>query len=183
MHPNASRLDLFSELQALDRVPRMGYLLRGVANPESVAEHAFHVAFLVWALASEVPGLDSSRAVELALLHDIGEARLGDLPRTAGQYLPPGAKHDGERAAFAELTAPLGARSTALFDEYLAGTSAEARFVRACDKLQLMIKVAVYERQGSSGLGEFWGNSENFPTPGEFDVLDGVVAQLRARRR
>ncbi len=31
---NESLLDLFLELQILDRVPRSGYLLRGVPDPE-----------------------------------------------------------------------------------------------------------------------------------------------------
>ena len=44
---NQSLLDLFLELQLLDRIPRAGYVLRGVAYPESVTEHSWHTAFQI----------------------------------------------------------------------------------------------------------------------------------------
>ena len=92
MQPNPSILDALLELQALDRLPRTGYALRGVDDPESIAEHGFHLCVLVWALAADMPGLDLGHALELALVHDLPEIRIGDLPRTAGRYLPAGAK-------------------------------------------------------------------------------------------
>ena len=181
MRPNRSLLDSLLELQALDRVPRTGYALRGVSNPESIAEHGFHLAVLIWALAPRVPGVDLGRALELALVHDLPEIRIGDLPRTAGRYLPDGAKATAERAALSELLAPLGDRAPALFAEWQAGETLEARLARACDKLQLMLKVFVYERWGAAGLAEFWDNECNFPDPGLAPV-DELLAELRRRR-
>jgi len=178
---HASLLDSLLELQILDRVPRSGWALRGVPEPESVSEHAFHVVLLVWALAPEVPGLDAARAAELAIVHDLAEVRLGDLPRTAARYLPDGAKHAAEEAALAELLAPLGDRAVALYREYRGKETREARFVAACDKLQLMIKVTLYESWGAGGLGEFWDNPENFPDE-EFAPVSALVASLRERR-
>lgn len=182
MGPNDTLLDLLLEAQALDRVDRAGYALRGVPDPESVAEHSYHVALAVWALAPLAPGLDSARAVEIALLHDLAEVRTGDLPRNAARYLPDGAKHTAERAAFAELAAPAGARAISRFEEYLAASSPEARFVRACDKLQLMVKVLVYEGWGCAGLAEFWNHAGNFPDTNEFPLFGELVTELRARR-
>ncbi len=181
MKPNRSLLDAVLELQALDRLPRTGYALRGVSDPESIAEHGFHLAVLIWALAPKVPGIDLGRALALALVHDLPEIRIGDLPRTAGRYLPDGAKATAEKAALAELLAPLGERAPALFAEFEAGESNEARLVRACDKLQLMIKVFVYERWGATGLGEFWDNKVNFPEPG-LEPVDELLAEVRQRR-
>ena len=182
MKPNETLVDLLLELQALDRVPRMGYALRGVPEAESVAEHTFHVATLVWALAADEASVDPLRALELALLHDLAEVRTGDLPMTAGRYLPEGAKAAGERAAFDELLAPLGERAQRLLDDLDASTSAEARFVKACDKLQLMLKVTAYERWGARGLQEFWENEGNF-RPGEFETVDRMFAELTKRRQ
>ena len=181
MDTNHSLLDSLLELQALDRLPRTGYALRGVGNPESIAEHGFHLALLVWALASELPEIDLGRALELALVHDLAEIRIGDLPRTAGRYLPEGAKATAESAALAELLAPMGERGPALLAEFEAGGSPEARLARACDKLQLMIKVFHYERWGATGLAEFWGNDCNFPEPG-FAPVDQLLEELRRRR-
>jgi putative hydrolase of HD superfamily len=181
LHPNRSLLDALLELQALDRLPRTGYALRGVDAPESISEHGFHLAVLIWALAPGVPGVDLGRALELALIHDLPEVRIGDLPRTAGRYLPPGAKAAAEAAALAELLAPLGNRATALLAEFEASETREARLVRACDKLQLMVKVFTYERWGAAGLEEFWDNEVNFPEPG-FAPIDELLADLHRRR-
>ncbi|HXT20059.1 MAG TPA: HD domain-containing protein, partial [Thermoanaerobaculia bacterium] len=126
-------------------------------------------------------GLDAARAAELAVVHDLAEVRLGDLPRTAARYLPDGAKHVAEEAALAELLAPLGDRAAALYREYRAKATREARFVAACDKLQLMVKVTLYESWGAGGLGEFWDNPENFPDD-EFAPVSALVGALRERR-
>ncbi len=179
---NASLLDLLLELQTLDRVPRSGYFLRGISDCESVSEHTFHLAMLVWLLAGEEPGLDRGHAVELALLHDLAELRIGDLPRTATTYLPADVKHAAERRAAADILAPADPRATALYAEYEEGASPEARFVRACDKLQLMIKVTVYESWGHRGLAEFWGNPANFPSS-DFAAIERLFASLQERVR
>ena len=73
-------------------------------------------------------------------------------------------------------------RGIPLYEEYQQGTTLEARLVKACDKLQLMLKVAVYERWGERGLAEFWDNPDNFPDPG-FPVVAELFAELRARRQ
>ncbi len=182
MKHNQSLLDLLLELQALDRVPRTGYSLRGVPEPESVSEHAFHTTFLAWALAAEEPEIDRARVVELALVHDLAEVRTGDLPRTAARYLPDGAKAQAEREVARELLAPLGERVQGLVAEYQAAETREARFVATCDKLQLLIKAKVYETWGAGNLGEFWTNLKDL-SGGGFDSIDRVLEELKTRRR
>ena len=68
------------------------------------------------------------------------------------------------------MTAPLSSRSTDRFAEFVEGKTAEARFVRACDKLQLMLKVWHYESQGATGLKGFWQNEENFVANGFAEI-------------
>lgn len=181
MKPNQHLLDTLLELQVLDRVPRAGYALRGVAEPESVAEHSFHLVFLAWTLAAGEPGLDRARIMELALLHDVAEARFGDLPRSAAHYLPDHAKATAEKAAAEEILAPLGPRAAALCEEYAARATPEARFVAACDKLQLLIKTMVYESWGATGLDELWNNAERF-ADGGFAGIRQLLEELRQRR-
>lgn len=183
MRRNDTLLDLLLELQILDRIPRSGYTLRGVAEPESVTEHSWHVVFLVWALGARVEGLDVQRAVEIALVHDLAELRVGDLPRTASHYFPPGAKKTAEMAAMTDVLAPLPERALALYAEYQEGRTPEARLVKACDKLQLMLKVAVYERWGTGALTEFWLNPDNFPdiSGGGFEPVREVFEELLLR--
>jgi len=181
MQPNESLVDLLLEVQALDRVPRLGYLLRGVSDAESISEHSWQVALLSWIVAAEEPEIDTGKVLEMALIHDLAELRLGDLPRTAARYLPQGAKKSAEAAAAAEILAPLGEHPLRLFEEYEQGASPEARLVKACDKLQLMLKVSVYESWGAGGLGEFWENPDNFPDGG-FAAVREIFEQLRRRR-
>ena len=184
MKANDSLLDLVLEAENLDRVPRSGFVLRGIASPESVAAHSWHVATLVWILARRTPGIDVERALGMALIHDLGEVRLGDLPRTAGRYFEDGAKARAESALMDEMLAPLPGGHK-LFREYQEGESDEARLVKACDKLQLMIKVFCYERWGARGLAEFWRNPANFPDPpeaGGFAAVHELFQDLFRRR-
>jgi putative hydrolases of HD superfamily len=181
MNANRTLLEVFLEAQMLDRIPRSGYVLRGVAEPESVTEHCWHVLFLVWTLGARIEGIDVFRAVEIALVHDLAELRIGDLPRTSSHYFPEGAKKAAEAAAMADILAPLPARAFQLYEEYQQGKTPEARLVKACDKLQLMLKVAVYERWGTGALAEFWDNPDNFPDGG-FTVVREMFEELRARR-
>lgn len=181
MQTNQTLLDLLLETQALDRVARLGFALRGVDQPESIAEHSWHVSFLVFALAPSIAGIDVRRALELALVHDVAEVRLGDLPRTAARYLRAGAKKEAERAALVEILAPLGARGQALVEEYETGATPEARLVKGCDKLQLMVKVAVYQRWGTGGgLAEFWSEPSNFEDGGFAEIRE-LFEELKRR--
>lgn len=181
MKANRTLLDLLLEAQTLDRVPRSGYVLRGVAEPESVTEHTWHVVFLVWVLGARIEGIDVARAVEIALVHDLAELRIGDLPRTSSHYFPEGAKRTAEAAAMADVLAPVAGRALPLYEEYQQAKTPEARLVKACDKLQLMLKVAVYERWGTGALAEFWDNPDNFPDGG-FPAVKELLEELRARR-
>lgn len=181
MKPNHDLLDLVLEAQVLDRVPRSGYFLRGVPEPESVTEHSWHVVFLVWLLGARIPEVNVSRAMEIAMVHDLAEMRLGDLPRTTSHYFDDGAKNRAEAAAMAEILAPLPERYHQLYREYQAAATPEARLVKACDKLQLMVKVMVYEGWGAAGLSEFWDNPDNFPR-GDFEPVRALFEQLLQRR-
>lgn len=181
MRANESLVELLLELQNLDRVPRMGYALRGVGDAESVAEHSFHVAILVWALGPRTPQINVQRALELALVHDLAEVRTGDLPMTAGRYLPEGAKIAAEAAVLTDLLAPLDELATDLIEELRRRDTPEARFVKACDKLQLMLKVTAYQHAGAAGLDEFWDNEANFPDA-EFASVRELFDSLRSSR-
>ncbi len=178
-----TRLDLLLELQSLDRVPRTGYALHGITAPESVAEHTFHLVFLVWALAKDEPSVDRARAVELALIHDLPEVRMGDLPLPVAHHLPVGAKEAAERAVAAALFAPLDDEANERLAEYQVGSTPEARFVRACDKLQVLLKVAVYEQWGHRGLDEFWDGLDNFDHAGFKSIRETVDALAKHQAR
>src|SRR5262249_53873282 len=115
-------LTLYSQVAALKLLPRAGWLQRGVAGAESVADHTFGVAMLALLIGDQI-GIptDGGAAVErgkllaVALLHDLAEALLSDLPASARRLIGAEAKRAAERRAIEELFAGLPNRA-----EYLA---------------------------------------------------------------
>jgi len=154
-------LDALLGLQPLERLPRTGWILAGVREPETIGAHVLGTAQVALALLPRIaPPLDATRALAMALVHDAPEARSGDLPRAAAARLPPGAKAVMEEAIAGELLADLGPLAVAAWREYAARATREARFVRVCDGLQLGVRLVGYLRAGAGGLGEFRGTLE-----------------------
>ena len=178
-----SLLSALRALVALDHLPRTGWVLRGVAQPESIAGHLLGTAHLALALAPRVqPALDLGRVLGLALVHDAPEAWSGDLPRPAARHLPQGAKQIMEQSLAAEELAPLGAHVVAAHAEYQAGTSREARFVHLCDRLQLGVRLLAYLEAGQRGLDDFCAGLESLDV-GEFEAARELLDDLLARVR
>ncbi len=174
-------VDTLSRLAPLDRVPRSGYLLRGVTEPESVAAHGYALALLALMVCDSWPGAyDAGRAMAMALLHDAPEVATMDVPMPAGDARFRAAKEETERAIAASLFAGFGERYRDLYNEYADGKSPEARLVRGLDKVQMMIRILCYQREGRGRLEEFWTNPENFRDNGQEPVR--VLFQEVARR-
>lgn len=175
-------LDALLDLLPLDALPRTGWALRGVRPPESIAGHVLGVAHVALALAPRVdPPLDLARVLAMALVHDAPEARSGDLPGPAARHLPDGAKRRLEEGLAAEVVAPLSDAAADAFREYEGQDTREARFVKACDRLQLGVRLVGYEAAGWGGLDEFWATvrADHFD---EFGPCAAFAAALRARR-
>jgi len=173
-------LTLLRAIHPLDRIPRAGYLLRGVCEPESVAAHLFGVSLLTLAFLDRYPGRwDARRALTMAIVHDLAEAQLMDIP------MPVADAHLGRAKAAAEQ-AILEAMIGDLFPEWVdcchafeAARSPEARLVRGLDKAQMMARVWCYEREGRGCLEDFWTNPANFRDYGVPEVralFDALLA-------
>ncbi len=143
----------------LKLVPRTGWLQHGVANYENVAAHSFGVATIAMLLGDMVQApLNIEKALRMALLHDLAEVVTTDLPWSASQLMPRGVKLDMEAAAFGRVVESLPSSSAyqALWDEYAAGASLEARLVKDADRLDLFVQAYIYEWTGYKSLDEFW---------------------------
>jgi putative hydrolase of HD superfamily len=153
---SSSLLQALLALQPLHDLPRTGWILRGIAAQESIGAHVLGTQFVVMALGPRiVPRIDTERALALALLHDVPEAWLGDLPRTAAGLFPPGVKAQAEDRAAEELLPPLAPLALERWREFRANTTREARFVRVCDRLQLGVRLVGHHRLGVRGLDDF----------------------------
>jgi putative hydrolase of HD superfamily len=205
MHEQTAQalLTLYSQVAALKLLPRIGWLQRGVTGAESVAEHTFGVAMLALLIGDRVgtavydrenivaegasaqpgPRIERGKLLAIALLHDLAEALLGDLPASARRLIGADAKRAAERRAIEELFAGLPNRAEylALWDEYVAGSSAEARLVKQLDHVEMLAQAQAYERAGSRTLAEFWAGAEQVWSD-EFPLVRALGAELVARR-
>ena len=181
-----SLVRLFLSLHPLDRVPRAGYLLRGVTEPESVAAHSYSLALLTLLVADSFPPpFDTLKAVRIALIHDIPESQTMDIPLTVDNPAFRSAKLDTETRLFGSLFSAQQPDWEALFSDFQNGASVESRLVKGLDKVQMMIKVLGYQREGRGRLDEFWHNPENFKDYGipVVNELFACVRQMAERER
>lgn len=155
-------IQLFQDIHPLDRVPRAGFLLRGVAEPESVAAHSHFLALLGLVFCERYPAYDRGRVLGMALVHDLAEARLMDIPMPYADAYLNDAKHHAEQAITEDMMANLSPALADMNREFMEGQTPEARLLRGLDKAQMMIKVWCYEREHRGRLEEFWNNPKNF---------------------
>ena len=74
------------EMGLLKRSKRTGWLIAGVDNPESIAEHTFRTAIIGYLLA-RMEGADAHKTATLCLFHDTQESRIGDVPSVGKAYV------------------------------------------------------------------------------------------------
>jgi len=178
-------LDTLLDAYALKDERRTGWQLRGVDAPESVAAHAWGVAYLVFALGdrfrADLPAVDLDRALRLAVVHDVAEAETGDLATRAdstAETPDPDAKEAAEREAMADLAGPLPDRVREAWEDYEARESPEAVLVKECDLLDVCLQAVIYERGARYDPAD--GDPEAFR---EYDDLDEFFATTEPRLR
>ncbi|MDX2030076.1 MAG: HD family hydrolase [Blastocatellia bacterium] len=183
-------LNFLTELMRLKSVPRIGWLLRGVRDVESVAAHTYGVAVIAMVLADRARArgmtVDGERMLRMALLHDLTESRTGDLPSTIKKYFgKKNVKDADDRIAeemFAQL-GPLGDSYRALWREYEHRQCIESKLVKAADKFDLLLQSIEYEKGGANSLQEFWESAdEDFERLGIGDLIGDLIETLKAGR-
>ena len=153
-------VSLLFQLGKLKKIKRAGWVLRGISDAETVAEHTFRVALMALLLAPKL-GLDTGKCLKLALVHDLAEAVVGDI--TPHDLISSEEKYQKERAAMKELSRDSGEEKLEkLWDEYSERLTPEAKFVHELDKLEMIFQAYEYEKEfPSRNLDEFW-NSVGF---------------------
>jgi len=136
--------DLLFEGRMLKEIPRSGFPYLG-AGRESVAEHVYSTTFIAYVMTHLEPAVDALRLISLCLLHDLPEARIGDLNSVHKAYV-----NADEPRAVEDLIRglPFGERLKELIDEYNAGQSPEARLARDADQLSLILELKDLEDIG-----------------------------------
>lgn len=68
-------IKFFNEVGKLKFIKRRGWLLRGIKDPESVADHAFRVLVLAWVFGKET-SMNMRRLLKLALVHSLSAVHI-----------------------------------------------------------------------------------------------------------
>lgn len=149
---NAAIVSFGYEAGQLKKLPRAGWLLTGIASPESVADHSFRVGVLAYCIAVQ-EGANPERAATLGLFHDFPETRIGDVPSVGKAYVDTTdpAKVIADQTAI--LPAGLAAHITALIAEHESAktpdATLESRCSRDADKLECLMQAREYQAQGN----------------------------------
>lgn len=146
-----------SRIQRLEALPRTGWLVSGVVQPESVAAHAYEVAMIALWLADELDeAVDVERVLRIALLHDVGEALTSDVPLPVKRLLGRDDFRRAETRAVATVVADAPSDWTLPVAEYDAAETLEARIVKGADRIQMLARALAYEAAGRGDLRRFW---------------------------
>ena len=175
-------------------IGRQTYLSDGVRK-ENDAEHAWHMAIMAWLLADYAnEKIDVARTMIMVLIHDLVEIDAGDTYAYDEEARQSQAERELAAAdrIFGLLPEDAGAKLRAIWEEFEAWETPEAKFARALDNFQpLMLNNAtdgiswvehgvklsqVLRRNGRANLGseELWKYAyENFISP---NVTKGRIA-------
>jgi putative hydrolases of HD superfamily len=169
----ARQIDFILELDRLKTVVRASYLLHEDRR-ENSAEHSWHVAMLAMVLAEHADGpVDGARVARMLMVHDVveidaGDASVYDEAARIGQ-----AKKEGAAAAriFGLLPEDQGHELHALWQEFEAGETPDARFGQAIDRLMPLL-------HNLEGGGRSWKEH----SVGKHQVLDRNAHMARGSR-
>ncbi len=129
--------NLLFKAKILKDIPRSGYHFLGVGK-ESVAEHSFGTAFIAYVISQMEPDVDALRLISMCLVHDLPEAKIGDLNYVQKKYVTA-----DENKAVADITAnlPFGSDLADLIAEFNEGLSLEAKLARDADQLAFILEL------------------------------------------
>lgn len=136
--------DLLFEARMLKALPRSGYQFLG-AGAESVAEHSFLITFIAYVMAELRPEADARKLTTMCLIHDLPEARTGDLNYVNKKYVTA-----DEEMALADMIQdlPFGPAMAGLIREYNEGKTLEARLAHDADQLAFIIDLKALSDMG-----------------------------------
>ena len=178
---NDGLFPFFQSVLKLKTVKRAGWVSKvKVENAESVADHTFSMCAVAM-LLSDMLGLDTERAVKMAILHDLAESVVGD-------YMPGDVttrqKLAQEKKAMKAILAGLPRKARSEYEkiwlEYLEKKTEVAKFVHRVDKLEMALQAGQYAGEGYDGnlLAPFFESAKR-AVGDKSDVVSEILNSLR----
>jgi len=139
------------EVGMLKKTPRSGFQFLG-SGGESVAEHVLRAIFIGYTLCKLEKGVDEYRVVKICLVHDLPEARTGDMNYVNKKYVSV-----DEQKAVRELTETLffGDDIKSAIDEFNEKKTRESLLAHDADQLALILQLKEYGDLGNK-YSEEW---------------------------
>lgn len=138
----SQQIDFILEIDRLKHVYRKTLLLTS-KRAENDSEHSWHLAVMALLLSeySNDNTLDVCKVIKMVLIHDLVEIDAGDTYCYDVEAVKEQAKKERKAAEriFGMLPADQAEQFWALWDEFNAMTTAEARFAAALDRLQPLL--------------------------------------------
>ena len=161
----ARAVDFLHLTQALKTTPRTGWVNHGVDKPESIADHMYRMTLMAMISSFSNGALDTNRCIKLALIHDLAEAKVGDITPHCG--VSEEEKHKRELQTMEQMSQMLGSamggeEMLSLWKEYEEGSTEEAKLLKDLDKIEMILQAQEYEAEGSheKSLDQFFTSTE-----------------------
>lgn len=152
MAEELSRLTgLLYEIGLLKRYKRTGWLVAGVRDPESVADHSFRTAIIA-SVITALEGGNPERAAFMSLFHDTQETRVTDIPYIGKRYLKAASNEEVTADQVRGVPEPVAEMVGGAVGEYEEKASLEAVCARDADKLECLIQAIEYREQGHQNV-------------------------------
>ena len=139
---------LEAQFAFLNEADRLKHVLRATtlvdgSRPENSGEHSWHLALYALILAEQAgPGVSIDRVIRMLLLHDLVEIDVGDVPihsqngTAHGSTETQAAEAKAADRIFGLLPNDLASDLRALWEEFEAAESPDARFAKSLDRVQ-----------------------------------------------
>lgn len=141
------------EVGMLSRTPRSGYQFLG-SGKESVSEHILRTVFVGYVLCKMDATLDETKILKMCILHDLPEARTGDMNYVNKKYV-----NVDEEKAVKELTTSLffGHDIKAVIEEFNRRETNESLIARDADQIALILQLKECSDLGNKYADEWIG--------------------------
>jgi len=165
------------ELGQLKRQTHSGWLKVGVKHPVTIAEHAFRAAQIGYILAVMEGDADPNKVVTILMIHDNGEARVGDQDKVAARYY---SNSEGEQQAFIEQTELLAEviqkKWQKYFLEFEKRTTREGIIAKDADWLEQAFQAKEYVDMGYKAA-QNW--IDNVAVAVETESAKKIIAEMK----
>jgi 5'-deoxynucleotidase YfbR-like HD superfamily hydrolase len=178
---NQNILKLLHIAGQLKKIKRSGWIRAEIPNPESVSDHSFRCAFMAMVLG-DVLDLDCEKLMKMALIHDLGESKIGDITPYDGvsEEIKKTKEDNAISQIFQDLPREVGYLQ--LWNEYQAGETKEAQLIKEIDKLEMVLTAYEYQKEfPQHNLSEFYKGLQNLSDIPEIQALyDELKMQEKA---